>query len=259
MKKVFLLVMLVNIANAQTKYENQYTTDTICYVSDCSPTCRMNEDFKNKLSKKNPDCILGLLYFETRLDEIKRKVLSGIKIGHAEITSLQSRYSKEWSKCVKSDLYKSELDFYNDYCLRLFPLENERLANRKRITDSIKFANKAFEDEKVVKERYAKVEAEVKAREKRDAEKAEKEMAEKEKYERENLADCIKKFGTVKGRKIANGQVELGMTREMCEYAKGSFYKNTEFMKDGLKCQIWRYDNGLWLTFKGDRLVLIQD
>ena len=69
-------------------------------------------------------------------------------------------------------------------------------------------------------------------------------------------AAIIKKYGKVTGTKIANGEIEVGYTKAMCEAAWGS--ADTE-RKDGAM-ESWYYRKYLTaLTFKNGKLIKIID
>jgi hypothetical protein len=61
--------------------------------------------------------------------------------------------------------------------------------------------------------------------------------------------ECIQKFGNIKGKTISNGQVQLGFTAEMCEYAWGSDYSSfVTSTKDGsIETRIYRSNKILTL------------
>ena len=76
------------------------------------------------------------------------------------------------------------------------------------------------------------------------------------KSEREYKENIVKKYGKKLGTIIANGKVQIGFSKKMCEDACGS---PDNFRKDG-NVESWSYKKTLkYLTFKNDKLVKITE
>lgn len=71
-------------------------------------------------------------------------------------------------------------------------------------------------------------------------------------------AEIIKKYGKVKGTKIANGEIELGYTQQMVTDAWGPADRITTTVTNGVTLQNWYYKNHkAMLTFKKNKIVSI--
>ncbi len=77
--------------------------------------------------------------------------------------------------------------------------------------------------------------------------------------EAQHLAECIKKFGKHSGTLIAEGKVQLGMTKEQCEWAWG--YPDDVNRTTGSfgTHEQWVYGGGYYLYFENGRLTVIQN
>lgn len=92
--------------------------------------------------------------------------------------------------------------------------------------------------------------------------KAQQEKEEQAKKEEENRREyeaiCIKKFGKSIGIIIAKGDVRIGMTKEMCEYAWGSPNRVSQTQLGSTLYETWLYDNLNTLRFKAGKLYSFQ-
>lgn len=82
-----------------------------------------------------------------------------------------------------------------------------------------------------------------------------KELTQK-RVQKEFKADCIKKFGSNYGAKIANGNLELGMSKEMILYGFGSPFK-TLYSKNYQRTKEVFFYNNTVLYFQENKLIKI--
>ncbi len=69
------------------------------------------------------------------------------------------------------------------------------------------------------------------------------------------LAEATQKFGAENARLLANNEVKVGMTKEMCRWAFGGPFNVITVTENGENIEQWFYTNGRYLYFKGDVLI----
>jgi hypothetical protein len=110
------------------------------------------------------------------------------------------------------------------------------------------------------KEEFAKNElAEKLALDKRNAVNDKEAAAANKKELNMRIAKYTKKYGPTLGKKIANKEVSLGMTRQMCTDALGDPDKINETVMYGVHSEQWIYDSNTYLYFRNNKLVTYQD
>ncbi|MDR1678497.1 MAG: hypothetical protein LBR81_01840 [Prevotellaceae bacterium] len=110
----------------------------------------------------------------------------------------------------------------------------------------------------VTKQEYEQQELEKQKKAEEKAREAEERIKQREQQEKEFRAYCISKWGQQKGTLIADGKVQLGMTREMCTAAWGSPNSINKTIISGLVHEQWVY-SGSFLYFDNDVLTGIQE
>lgn len=117
------------------------------------------------------------------------------------------------------------------------------------------FENEAFITEEV----FLKREAEKK---KLDEQRKKEKLEEEKRHAQEQLAfknECIKKFGLKMGTLVNEGNVALGMTKDMCIYAWGNPIDVNTIQSTGRTTEQWVYNWDTYLYFENGTLKIIQN
>lgn len=145
---------------------------------------------------------------------------------------------REWCDWFRIEDLELATDYYKRAeKAKAIQLENERLAEEKRIKDE---------------ELKRKTEAERKRA-------AEVEKARREKEQKERYDNLVAKYGESIASLIVNGQVKIGMTKAMCREAWGNPYDINRTTNTYGTREQWVYNLGRYLYFDGDILTAIQD
>jgi len=268
---LIICLLAASFANAQKRKSNPDTLD-FNLVNKTLKVERFNDSITFwKANTKSIDSLFFAPYNEKRkksmddlngdIDDLNTYIggFNDIRFIDAELNNL---------KYAIDDTKKRFPQFNIEGYERIYDFENQKEVDRKKqeiLNDAerSKQQDMAFENIRQ-QEKQRKIDNEIAWHRKDSVENAEK-------YIRDSIAqvdrrindlnykkECIKKFGTEKGNRIARGIIKLGDTQDMCEYAWGSADDITYSTYKSGTIDIWYYRRkSTFLAFKGDKLLSI--
>lgn len=171
--------------------------------------------------------------------EIRKEDNNGTQISENKIVQVKS--GSNWL-CSSVTLLKNDRSYDIHYILE--NSHNEQIA----VKDLRGF---------LLKNEVAVIDADKRRTAQELAEKRQHEEKIREEKEKKYRIECIKKYGQHLGGLIAEGKLEIGMTKEMCKEAWGSpydFKKVTTALGD---YDLWYYSWGIRLSFANGKLARI--
>lgn len=203
----------------------------------------------------------------TSIDTIKRKYVGKeiyVSVGNYCFYTIDS-ISLPFPKC-KSEIYNKGDKFYQcvDFLLML-PYENtsSKLNYYAIVFDEAKNEYLAISSGLFESNNHIQMAVDRRAYEaKMDEEYAREQRERQEKADKDNaiyINDLAKHYGRKNALAIFNNEVEIGFTKEMCRESWGNpSLTRTGQSKSG-SYEIWIYDTGQYLYFKGNKLVSIEE
>lgn len=187
------------------------------------------------------------LYLNKRLVATKDFSSPVIDINTAQPITIKSGDVFTCSEISFADTEKSK------YLAPMYFLKNDK-------GNEVSFILGAFENESFLTENeFLRREAEKKKLD----EQRKKEALEHEKRQAQELLayrnECIKKFGANMGAMVSQGNVALGMTKDMCLYAWGNPIDVNTLQTTGKTTEQWVYNWGTYLYFENGTLKTIQN
>jgi hypothetical protein len=168
-----------------------------------------------------------------------------------DVTLLDSKYNKLTNLClILKDTLGNEV--------AESPQEGLLMANEQFVlptTAGFKLESQVVAEQKAEQER----EARQALQEQYKAEQAALEAKMAIEAEQAHVNGLIKKYGKKFGAKIASGQVELGMTKDMCNQAWGEPRNIRQTATATGTNEKWFYGDDSYLRFKGNSLIEIQN
>lgn len=270
MKKLLFIICLFVSSTANAQKNKRSNPDTLNFTAINKLMYPDGKTFKKVKSIDISNTNAGLPYNE------KRATLLNNLVNEIDLLNIAILDINDAVSGARIFEYKGHID----YIKKAFPQFDIRgyegmydsayqLLQQKKFNDSVAIVNQKKQTELV----YQNLEREKKQREidnqiawhKKDSiEKAEKLM-------RDSIAridrrindlkyknECIKKFGTEKGTRIARGIIKIGDTKDMCEYAWGMADDVSFSTSKNETIEMWFYwDSFTYLSFKNKILVRI--
>jgi len=273
MKKGILIICLfaASFANAQKRKSNPDTLD-FNLVNKTLKAERFNDSITFlKADTKSVDSLFFAPYNEKRkksMDELTDDIdnlntyiggFKDIRFIDADLNSLKSAIVDTKTKFPQFNIEGYE---------KIYAFASQKEIDRKRQealadADRVKQQNMAFENVKNQEKETQLLNAQnwhIKDSTQR-VEKHTKDSIDFIRIRKDDLEykkECIRLFGNIKGAKIARGEIELGYTKDMCEYAWGTADGITYSTSKSGTIDIWYYRrSSTFLAFKGDKLISI--
>lgn len=204
-----------------------------------------------------------IVYIRGYVEKLKNAYLNQslyLKTGHSSFMNpldgqIHGYDADKKLTCVDVTFIALDNDRYTRLALIMKQEDNKEIAVYP--TGDVEVTNGLTIDDLMSEQEYLAIKQEKKKAEEAALAAKKEQEANDKKMDQKHQQAMIAKYGAVNGKLIANNDVKLGFTKEMCQWAWGTPNRTSKAAVGGGTAEVWLYSDGRMLHFQNNKLTQI--